>query len=286
VFHSFDGKQVLKIDALKRIKPRDFDFVFKAEFENKQTRKDYTDSFNKLKKEIDSNQFNKVILSRTKKINTEKSPLVIFDHLNEKYSETLNYVITNPKIGTWIGATPEKLFETSGLKINTMSLAGTKLPEKKWTNKEFEEQKMVTDVILEALNVGNCDIISSEGPETVTAGMVQHLKTPIKARMKNNSDWKKVLALLHPTPAVCGIPTKKAFDYIPKLENHNRHFYAGFIGIMKSKEKKFFVNLRCMEYRENEVMLYVGGGITARSNEEDEWQETENKSQTLLKVVS
>ncbi|MBT8291401.1 MAG: chorismate-binding protein, partial [Muriicola sp.] len=46
-----------------------------------------------------------------------------------------------------------------------------------------------------------------------------------------------------------------------------------------------FVNLRCMELREDKAIIYVGGGITQDSDPEKEWQETIAKSRTILKVL-
>ena len=46
-----------------------------------------------------------------------------------------------------------------------------------------------------------------------------------------------------------------------------------------------FVNLRCARISLNEIQLFVGGGITEKSNAEQEYEETEIKSQTLLSII-
>ncbi|MBW6536489.1 MAG: chorismate-binding protein, partial [Mariniphaga sp.] len=46
-----------------------------------------------------------------------------------------------------------------------------------------------------------------------------------------------------------------------------------------------FVNLRCMEILPQHYILYSGGGITARSVPEDEWEETNKKATTLLSAI-
>jgi len=46
-----------------------------------------------------------------------------------------------------------------------------------------------------------------------------------------------------------------------------------------------YVNLRCMQVLENKVKVYVGGGITSRSVPDKEWQETLDKSRTMLNIV-
>ncbi len=91
---------------------------------------------------------------------------------------------------------------------------------------------------------------------------------------------------MHPTPAVAGYPKQKAIDFILENENYNREFYTGYFGfINKDKSSKLFVNLRCMQIEKKKLSVYVGGGITKDSNPLNEWQETEDKSKTLLSVL-
>ena len=89
---------------------------------------------------------------------------------------------------------------------------------------------------------------------------------------------------LHPTPAVGGLPQQKAINFIRERENFDRQFYAGFFGIETDNSARFYVNLRSMQLFKNGLVLYAGGGITAQSNPEAEWEETERKLQTLLDV--
>jgi isochorismate synthase len=285
LFHSFQGDKILIVTALKPINQSDFKSFKSADQSNAHTHADYNAKFKKLQSEIASGRFKKVILSRTKMVDTKQEALTIFNQLNGAHSNTFNYVISNSKIGTWIAATPELLLSTDGSNLKTMALAGTKTAAETWSKKEFEEQKFVTDTIVDNLNEANCRNINLDGPKTTHAGKIEHLLTNISAKMPHESGWIKVLEGLHPTPAVCGIPTTEAKQYIPKLEGYNREFYAGFIGIMKGNKKDFFVNLRCMQLHENSAKLYVGGGITAQSDQDAEWEETERKGQTLARVL-
>jgi isochorismate synthase len=180
-----------------------------------------------------------------------------------------------------MGASPETLLEAKKNLVNTMSLAGTKQEGEEWTDKEIEEQDLVTQTIKRAFNKANCKELNIEGPNTIKAGQVQHLHTHISAILNKSDDWKPLLQTLHPTPAVCGIPTEEARKFIVENEKYNRAYYTGFLGVLAENKKQFFVNLRCMEIFEETALLYIGGGITAKSNLEKEWQETERKSLTL-----
>ena len=78
---------------------------------------------------------------------------------------------------------------------------------------------------------------------------------------------------------------EKSLEIIKDLEVHNRSFYSGFLGTIDNKNCDLKVNLRCARFSSKEVQIFVGGGITSQSNPNDEFKETEIKSQTLLSVI-
>jgi isochorismate synthase len=101
-----------------------------------------------------------------------------------------------------------------------------------------------------------------------------------------NGNVGNLLNNLHPTPAICGSPTKEALEIICSVEKHDREYYAGFLGPVGMENPiMLFVNLRCMQITDTNLILYAGGGITLESNPVDEWYETEIKAGTLLSVI-
>ena len=50
--------------------------------------------------------------------------------------------------------------------------------------------------------------------------------------------------------------------------------------------KFYLVNLRCLQWQPHLVTFYVGSGITAASNPQSEWEETQQKAQTMLRLIS
>ena len=181
-----------------------------------------------------------------------------------------------------MGASPELLIKKESAEYKTVSLAGTRTENTPWTNKEIQEQQVVTDYITEIIRpFSNFYEISK--PYDLQAGKVIHLKSDITFSLKQKFDLWSLLKQLNPTPAVCGIPMLKAKQLIAKLENHDRELYTGFIGPMGiNNHNSIFVNLRNMKICRNYLALFLGGGIMGDSNPIDEWEETENKSTTLL----
>jgi isochorismate synthase len=95
-----------------------------------------------------------------------------------------------------------------------------------------------------------------------------------------------MLQLLHPTSAVCGMPLEAALPFLSAQEGYEREFYTGYLGPVNVENNiNLFVNLRCMKLTDGMAWLYAGAGVTADSDPELEFRETEMKLRTLMKVV-
>lgn len=236
---------------------------------------------------IRQNKIGKAILSRVKQSAFDSSKTFdLYHQLCAKYPDALVYLLSSEFLGTWIGASPEVLVETDDGILYTMALAGTKKDDKTdWSDKELDEHELVSDFIVDQLKSFELDNIESVGPYEYEAGPVTHLRTNINAELNKNSPWK-IAKSLHPTPAVSGMPRTEALKLIANTETHQRDLYAGILGVLDSETTRLFVNLRCAQIQENEIFLYVGGGFTGQSIPLDEWNETENKSKTLLNVLN
>ena len=105
--------------------------------------------------------------------------------------------------------------------------------------------------------------------------------------MDADKGLSEIIATLHPTPAVCGYPREKAKAFILKNEKFDRTYYTGFFGELNvDSQTALYVNLRCLERDTSESLkLYIGGGITAKSKAEHEWEETVSKCRTMEAVL-
>mgnify|MGYP003608069363 CR=1 FL=1 len=132
-----------------------------------------------------------------------------------------------------MGATPERLLKSTNTIFHTMSLAGTQKNKGEkdvvWEKKEMEEQQFVTDFILNNLKELTSEV-SVSSPYTAKAGTLAHIKTDIEGVINDNSSLKEIVSVLHPTPAVCGLPKETAKDFIIENEGYEREYYTGFLG--------------------------------------------------------
>lgn len=255
----------------------------------------YFSQITEILKVLKGDKLQKVVLSRiqTEKNNNKVESSSLFIQLCQHYSQAFISFVSIPGICSWMGASPELLLKSENDITETVALAGTlpilnsDISSIKWGHKEIEEQAFVSDYIETVFKTNSIEGFERNGPFTVQAGQIAHLKTEFKLEGKLCFDKKaKMISALHPTPAVCGLPKQKALDLINTIETHDREYYAGYWGPLKEDGNfELYVNLRTMKIAENKLYLFVGGGITSDSIPQKEWEETHHKAQTLLSVI-
>ena len=272
--------------------------------ESTRTKEDFIEEVKEGINQIEQGKFKKVVLSRTKNIKLDDNfdVVTLFDKVCKAYPGAFVSVVSIPNLGImWMGASPELLVSQDAEgKFRTMALAGTqsaydidgnliKTSEALWRQKEIEEHALVSRYIINCLKRIRVREFEEEGPKTVIAGNLMHLRMDftIDTIAINFPQLATVmLDLLHPTSAVCGMPKEPALAFILENEKYDREFYSGFLGPVNiQQESHIFVNLRTMKLEEGTATLYAGCGITADSNPDKEWQETEMKLQTLGKIL-
>jgi isochorismate synthase len=239
---------------------------------------------------INHKMLKKVVVSRKEEVEVANFDLLLtFKKLLKTYANAFVYVWFHPKVGLWLGATPETLLNISDHQFETMSLAGTQIFDADtivWKKKELEEQQLVTNFIENQLKTLTINL-TVDKTETVKAGGLLHLKTKVKGTLDSYSSLKELIRALHPTPAVCGLPREKSRTFINQNEHYKRTFYTGFLGELniENYHSSLFVNLRCMSINDSIATVFVGGGITKDSNENREWEETMAKAKTMKQVL-
>lgn len=267
----------------------------KNSFPEETAKEDYIRHIRDSVQKIHQGDFEKVVLSRVKSIrgNYRNKLPQLFSELCSTYPHAFVYLF-NINGQTWTGATPEPFICSEGKELKTVSLAGTRpykesdLDISRWNHKELQEQEYVTLHIDKVFSEFHIENYTKKGPYVAKAGNLLHLRTDfIFSADSVGKRLPSLIAALHPTPAVCGMSTGKAMDFIMNSEKHGRGYYAGFLGPVGISDRFcLYVNLRCMRVYDDRIILYIGGGITKESVPEEEWDETEIKADTLLSVLN
>jgi len=291
-FNKYEQAYIIKPDCVlkEKIEFQETQLTSKPNSENKTAETFHIDLVKKAISNIKSGTTSKIVISRQEEVLLSSFDMItVFKTMLNAYLNAYVYVWYHPKVGLWLGATPETLLKVNGLEFNTMSLAGTQVYngtlEVEWGAKELEEQQMVSDFIKKNLE-NNVKQFKFSETETAKAGKLLHLRNKISGELNSKEDIGKLVHLLHPTPAVCGLPQEQSKIFIIENENYNRSFYTGYLGTLNiENQSSLYVNLRCFNIVDNKAYVYVGGGVTESSVPELEWKETVAKSQTIKSVL-
>ncbi len=293
---SFTGIDLEKENLNLDEKPLSFHFKKKNDF----IKSDFEAFVTKCIESIEAGIADKIVPSSflDQPLSENFDLLKAFDNFCSKYPNAFVSLTSSPEVGTWLGASPELLvtMDANG-KFKTVALAGTQSYQEgmnlklvAWTQKDIEEQAMVSRYIINCLKKVRVREYVEHGPRTVIAGNLLHLKTDYEVDTKeiNFPQMGSVmLKLLHPTSAVCGMPHAPAFEFLKEHEGYDREMYAGFIGPVNiQNETNLFVNLRCMQLFNHSVRIYAGAGVIADSVPQKEKEEVDMKLQSILKNIN
>ncbi|MBB6611864.1 isochorismate synthase [Pontibacter sp. Tf4] len=289
------------IVALEKARTANYSWhLHTSETIHQQTETGFKNAVTEAVKTITDGQMEKVVLSRTAaKPLPEKFDLVdAYSLMLEAYPRAFATLVSVPGTGTWMGASPEILVTIDPEQIfRTVALAGTQpaingepVGNAIWRQKEIEEQGMVERYVLSCFKKLRLREYTEVGPRTIVAGNLMHLRTDFSVDLKEvdfPTLGTDMLHLLHPTSAVCGLPKEPALNFILAHEGYNRSYYSGYLGPVNSPDgTHLYVNLRCMQLQKEQAILYAGAGITGESDADKEWQETQHKMQTMLKILA
>ena len=263
-----------------------------------QDQVDYVELVEKGIDAIAEGKIEKVVLARSKFIDLPKTWTAFrhFQQLKKDYPRAFVALIYTSEYGMWLTATPEVLISKNkeGM-LKTVALAGTQrfqanvpLYQSLWTQKEIEEQALVSRFIINQFKKLRFRSFYEDGPKVVQAGHLIHLCTEFTADTKGHRHLVSNMAkLLHPTSAVCGMPRENAQSFIRQNEKLDRALFSGYIGpIGFNNTIHLFVLLRCIRVYDNKAVVYAGAGIVQHSVAKKEFQETEDKMRLHIDTVS
>jgi isochorismate synthase len=195
------------------------------------------------------------------------------------------------------GATPETLVRLAGGIAHADALAGTR----PLSNEPAENEAIARELLAATKDRHEHDLVvrhlrdgfaglgphpATGEPGEVTVGemsvlrlaTVMHLYTPLTTRVPSGTTILDLVAALHTTPAVLGVPSASAARWLRANEGFSRGLYAGSLGTLDARgEGSFVVAIRSARLAGERATLYAGGGIVKGSDREAELVETEAK---------
>ena len=197
-----------------------------------------------------------------------------------------------------VGAAPETVATLAGGVFRATAVAGSaavgadsvgtaQLARRLFNSEKdrAEHDVVVRDMVARLAALG-CTVQCDVEPHVLALARIQHLETKIAAEVPDGISLLDILASLHPTPAVCGIPRNVALSALEESELFDRGWYAGPVGWFDSEGKGIFVPaLRSAVSAGARWRLFAGAGIVPGSDPVLEWEETELKLRPVLRAL-
>lgn len=259
----------------------------------KQWQQGVSDTVAKLK----TGQQQKVVLARVLSVQAAQpwQPLQVWQTLRQQQPQTYHFLLQRHG-HTFISATPERLVARQGNQVTTAAIAGTirrgVTPEQDQAlgqqlltdSKNRQEQAYVVQAITQALRQLGLTVHYEQQPQLLKNPQVQHLWTPIVGN--GPVSLGTLLAALHPTPALGGLPKVGALQQIRQVEPQQRGLFGAPIGHFNlAGDGEFAVGIRSGLLQGQQAWLFAGAGIVAGSQAQQEFQETALKFQPMLQAL-
>jgi len=157
--------------------------------------------------------------------------------------------------------------------------------------KDREEHQLVVEQIAAVLAARCSDLEIPGAPSLVPLRSIAHLGTRIVGRLRHDEDGPpsvlSLVAALHPTAAVGGLPVEEAEAFILATEVVPRDCWAGPVGwVDRTGDGDWVIGIRSALLGAHTVRLWGGGGIVADSDPKSELDETTLKLRPVLEAVA
>ncbi len=210
--------------------------------------------------------------------------------------------------GQFVGASPELLVERTGDRFRCLPLAGTTARraglghgpdgELLESDKDSEEHRLVVDAVRDTLAPLSVELEVPDRPDLVHLHNMTHLGTPVTGILAASDDPGRggaartpsalhLVAALHPTPAVGGVPRDAALAAIERLEPDRRGTYAGPVGFVDAAgDGRWVIGIRAVTVAGSAARMVAGVGVVRGSRAEAELVEATLKFTAVFDALA
>ncbi|HKJ01441.1 MAG TPA: isochorismate synthase, partial [Longimicrobiales bacterium] len=247
---------------------------------------------------IRGGRVSKVVLARTLDVAAAVDPAAVVARLWE-VNRGSHVFLFEPRPGAAVvGAPPETVATLRDGVFHATAVAGSirrgDTPREQAelatrllaSDKDRSEQRIALDDMVARLETVAHQIRADPQPHVLTLARIQHLETEIRASVPSGTGILDLLRLLHPTPAVCGLPRDEALTLLAEVEPFQRGWYAGPVGWLDADGNGVFAPaLRSAVFHDGRWRLFAGAGIVEGSVPALEWEETAIKFTPVLEAL-
>jgi menaquinone-specific isochorismate synthase len=247
---------------------------------------------------IKKKEIEKVVLGRICVLEFEEvlDPFMVTAALKEKAEGAFVFCFELEGM-SFLGASPERLFKRREKVLLSEALAGTRARGKDGAQDEILRKELLASFKdLREFSPVKKYLQRALSPLCINAPVfsplsihqtenVQHLYSGCTALLNEGSNDLEILQSLHPTPALCGTPTERAYSLIREIEPFDREFFGGAIGWATEESSEWIVAIRSCKIEGRTATLFTGTGIVEGSDAAEEWEELNQKLRLYDRIL-
>ena len=281
-----------KTSASENIKPSDFVSSF--------GKKNFLKAVKDVQKYIIAGDVMQVVPSQRLSCSFKAKPIELYRQLRILNPSPYMYFLNLDNFSI-VGSSPEILTRVDNNNVATIRpLAGTRSRGKTPDEDLYLEKDLLSDEKeiaehLMLIDLGRNDLgrIAKTGSVTLTDKMfieryshVMHIVSNVECQLKENMSSIDVLKATFPAGTLSGAPKVRAMEIIDEVETLKRNVYSGAIGNLSwHGGMDLAIAIRTAIIKDEVLYIQAGAGIVHDSLPENEWQETMDKAEALIRAA-
>ncbi len=256
---------------------------------------EYQNSINTIKTALRNGDSYQINFTQPKEYELNGNPLNIYLSMRESIHPHYGMYLNLEEFQI-LSFSPERFFHTSGKKIESFPMKGTRprsqdlilderlAGELYKSEKDRAEHLMIVDLIRNDIgkicNYGSVNVDGLYGIQSFET--VHQMVSRVYGELHQSVTETEIITALFPGGSITGAPKEKSMEIIDSLEGYQRGVYTGSLGyIQPNGDMDFNIAIRTMTIRDNVGIYPVGGGIVWDSDSLEEWQEAQQKGAIL-----
>ncbi|MFP1731012.1 anthranilate synthase component I family protein [Lonsdalea quercina] len=254
----------------------------------------------RIKEYIEAGDVMQVVLSRRMSHPYAEDATTLYRNLSRQGTAPYRYLL-NMGESQIVGASPEMLFQKRGARVVSRPMAGTRRRGCTAEENDALHEDLLADPKEIAEHMMLVDLARNDLGRVAAAGSVQvdelltveqfpnvmHIVSTVTGQAATGTQALDLLKSTFPAGTLSGASKIRALEVIAELEPHARGVYGGSIGYLD-----FYGNadqaiaIRTGILTDGNLYVQAGAGVVQDSRPEREWQETKEKSQSMLQAAA
>ena len=288
------------VSALQKSNASDIDFRLTSAWQSNMQQAQYREKFSKVQNYLRSGDCYQINLAQRFSAEYTGSEFQAYCALRQENKAPFSAFLRFSDSAI-LSISPERFLQLTDNKVQSKPIKGTRprsadpvidqanADDLKLADKDRAENLMIVDLLRNDISrvcqAGSVKVPSIFAIESFPA--VHHLVSTVEGKIRPEYDGTDLLRAAFPGGSITGAPKIRAMDIIEELEPNQRSVYCGSIGYLSACGKMdTSITIRTLICSKQQIYCWAGGGLVADSNVDSEYQETYDKVNKILPVLS